>query len=347
MPASVQFSENGVTIHKGTAYAFFNILRPPPFLMPVNDGNIPPTISDRNLGSWVAAKGTWVASQAYTVGKVIVDANGNAEICTTAGTSGSTAPAWPTTSLATVTDGTTLVWTMLGRVGTAHCTGTSGNWVASFPYLQDDQVRDANGNIQMVLIPGTSGAAAPTWATGQNRLTAETSGLTWLNLGPTVAGGATEGNFSFDLEMKGESFKPDQDTLPLITLMVSEGASMGGQFSQVDPALLVFGVPHAQTVVNFTDAALPAGVQTYSGITTGGLATIPHYCMTVLSPRPMFAVAGQARFYSGTLLKATASGGKNGLGFTLTKFSGWKADWTAHGVPNFPLGARGASLFMQ
>ena len=236
---------------------------------------------------------------------------------------------------------------MLGRVGTAHCTGTSGNWVASFAYLQDDQVRDANGNIQMVLVSGTSGAAAPTWATGQNRITVESSGLTWLNLGPTVAGGASEGSFSFDMEMKGEAFKPDQETLPLITLMVSEGASMGGQFSQIDPALLVFGVPHGQTVTGFTDAALPAGAQTYSGLTTGGLATIPHYCMTVLSPRPMFAVAGQARFYSGTLNTASASGGKNGLGFTLTKFSGWKAEWAAHSVPSWPLGARGASLYMQ
>ncbi len=344
MASSVKFSVNEVTVHKGTAYPFFNILRPPPFLMPVNDGNIPPTVSDRQLGTWVASKGTWVATTLYALGAGIIDQNGNAELCTTAGTSGSSEPTWPTQSLATVTDGSTLVWTMLGRVGTAHCTGTSGNWVPSFAYLQDDQVRDANGNVQWCLVPGVSAATAPTWATGQNKITTETSGVTWLNLGPTMPGGATEGNFEFDLEFKGAAFMPDQDTLPLITLMTGESAVCGGEFRQVDPALLIFGVPHGQVVSGFTDAALP--VPTFTGITTGGLVQIPHYCMTVLSPRPMFAQPGISRFYSGTLVKA-ASGGKPGLGFTLTKYSGWKASWTAHGVDSWPVGTRGASLFMQ
>jgi hypothetical protein len=345
--SSVKFSVNEVTVHKGTAYPFFNILRPPPFLMPVNDGNIPPTVSDRSLGTWVAAKGTWVASTAYAVGAVIVDQNGNAWICTTAGTSGATEPVWTSQALGTITDGTTTVWTLLGRVGTAHCTGSSGNWVGSFAYLQDDQIRDPNGNVQWCLIPGTSAALAPTWKTGQNQITVETSGVTWLNLGPTVSGGATEGNFEFDMEFKGTAFKPDQDTLPLVTLMTSESATLGGEFAQLDPALLIFGVPHGQTVTGFTDGALPAGTQTFTGITTGGLVQIPHYCMTVLSPRPLFAQPGSSRFYSGTLAKACSGGGKSGLGFTLNKFSMWKASWQAHGVDTWPVGTRGASLYMQ
>jgi hypothetical protein len=351
--SSVQFSINEVTVHKGTAYPFFNILRPPPFLMPLNDGNIPPKISDRSLGTWVSAKGTWVTATIYPLGTIIVDQNGNAEIVSAiagTGTSGGTEPVWPTIPLQTIVDNTgtnQITWTMLGRVGTAHCTGTSGNWVPSFVYQQDDQFRDPNSNIQWCIIGGTSAASAATWKTGQNQITVEVGGVTWLNLGPTVAGGGTEGAFNFDMEFKGDAFKPDQSTLPVITLMTSEGASLGGEFRQVDPALMIFGVPHAQSVSGFTDAALPASAQAFTGITTGGLATIPHYCMTVLSPRPLFAIPGAARFYSGTLNKAAAGGGKSGLGFTLTKFSSWKGEWTAHEVNGWPLGARGASLYMQ
>jgi hypothetical protein len=60
---------------------------------------------------------TWTASTSYTVGQVIVPATRNDHIyqCTTAGTSGSSAPTFPTTSGGTVTDGT-VVWTEIGLI---------------------------------------------------------------------------------------------------------------------------------------------------------------------------------------------------------------------------------------
>ena len=54
----------------------------------------------------------WAASHAYAVGALILDSNGNVQRCTTAGTSGTTHPTWPTTVGNTVTDGTA-VWTCI------------------------------------------------------------------------------------------------------------------------------------------------------------------------------------------------------------------------------------------
>ncbi len=64
------------------------------------------------FGLIVAGSGSWAASTAYTVGEYVLPAtpNGHLYKCTTAGTSNSTAPAWPTTSGATIADGT-VVWT--------------------------------------------------------------------------------------------------------------------------------------------------------------------------------------------------------------------------------------------
>jgi hypothetical protein len=55
---------------------------------------------------------SWAASTAYTAGNLIVDANGNIQRCTTAGTSGSTASIWATALGATTSDGAA-VWTLV------------------------------------------------------------------------------------------------------------------------------------------------------------------------------------------------------------------------------------------
>jgi hypothetical protein len=67
-----------------------------------------------------AAAGTanpnWAASIAKVVGNLIVDSNGNIQRCTTAGNTGTAAPAWATTIGATTNDftgGGTAVWTLV------------------------------------------------------------------------------------------------------------------------------------------------------------------------------------------------------------------------------------------
>ena len=58
----------------------------------------------------------WAASTAETVGNLIVDSNGNIQRCTTAGNTGTSAPAWAATIGATTNDsagGGTAVWTLV------------------------------------------------------------------------------------------------------------------------------------------------------------------------------------------------------------------------------------------
>jgi len=58
---------------------------------------------------------SWLAETAYTLGKIVAPAspNGRYYQCTTAGTTGSSAPTWPTSLGGTVTDGDA-VWTDIG-----------------------------------------------------------------------------------------------------------------------------------------------------------------------------------------------------------------------------------------
>ncbi len=58
----------------------------------------------------------YAASTAYTVGQVVVDSNGMYEKATTNGTTGASAPAWPTTKGGTVVDGS-VTWQNIGAVG--------------------------------------------------------------------------------------------------------------------------------------------------------------------------------------------------------------------------------------
>ena len=58
----------------------------------------------------------WQASTAYAVGNLVTDSNGNVEQCTTAGTSGATAPTnWATAVGNTTTDGG-VTWTLVGSL---------------------------------------------------------------------------------------------------------------------------------------------------------------------------------------------------------------------------------------
>lgn len=66
----------------------------------------------------LAAAGTWAATTAVTAGtlKKPTVSNGHYYRCTTGGTTGGTQPTWPTTSAATVVDGT-VVWEEAGLLG--------------------------------------------------------------------------------------------------------------------------------------------------------------------------------------------------------------------------------------
>lgn len=73
---------------------------------------------------------TWAATTAYALNDTCIDANGNTQKVTTAGTSGSSAPAWNQTIGGTTTDGT-VAWTLITLVAETNAflmppTPTSG-----------------------------------------------------------------------------------------------------------------------------------------------------------------------------------------------------------------------------
>ena len=53
-------------------------------------------------------------------------------------------------------------------------------------YALGTEILDANGNIQLVAIPGTSGSSAPPWNATLGGVTDDTAPLVWKNIGPPV-----------------------------------------------------------------------------------------------------------------------------------------------------------------
>ncbi len=82
----------------------------------------------------------WQASHAYSVGEAITDPSGNQQYVATAGTSGTTAPAWDDTVGGTTTDGT-VVWTCEGAILTElSVTGTASGTAGAPPSAKADAV---------------------------------------------------------------------------------------------------------------------------------------------------------------------------------------------------------------
>jgi hypothetical protein len=86
----------------------------------------------------------WKASHAYSVGDMIVDPSGNEQEVTTAGTSGTTTPAWDETYGGTATDGT-VVWTCEGVVlAELSVTGTASGTAGAPPAPKADAILHPN-----------------------------------------------------------------------------------------------------------------------------------------------------------------------------------------------------------
>lgn len=82
--------------------------------------SIDPVLTDAEIDAILTATagagGVWVTGTAYTYGARVLPTvrNGHVYAVTTAGTSGATEPAWPTSARSSVTDGTTLIWQEAG-----------------------------------------------------------------------------------------------------------------------------------------------------------------------------------------------------------------------------------------
>jgi hypothetical protein len=121
---------------------------------------------------------SWQPSTSYTKRQLIVNSNFNIEVVTTAGTSGSSQPTWPsagTIGVATTDGGVT--WTSQGPFSFTGFTDNNA-------YSLNTVIVDSNNNLERVTTGGTSGGSAPMWSSTFGAPT--TSGtVTFTNQGPS------------------------------------------------------------------------------------------------------------------------------------------------------------------
>ncbi len=124
----------------------------------------------------------WQPGTAFVLGQFIVDANGNLQEVTTAGTTGGgpAQPAWSTTLSSTTPDGT-VVWTLVSLA-----VGVVPFWAAGHAFSVGDRIVDSNGNIELVTVAGTSSAGPLVWPMTVGTTLAD-GGVTW-KLIPTGTG---------------------------------------------------------------------------------------------------------------------------------------------------------------
>lgn len=317
MPLSVTFSVDQNKIHSGPGFLFINALRPLFGLRPLNDGNNPPALVDPPTPA------AWASTHAYSAGALVVDTNNNVQKCTTAGTSGGSAPTWATTVGTTTTDAT-VTWTLCGP---------SWVWAATSGTILDQQVRDANGNIQQVVVQGTTGGSLPTWATNYGGITQD--GTTeWQNYGPTLASGAADGVMTMEAAGKLLEVSADQYTAPVGQRLIGETAKITGTLRELNMQVITRALPNA-TYSSGTDVNLPAGAQSYEEVTFGGLVIVPLFCVVILSPRPNFV--NPYRYVAATLYKASPAG-TGSWPFSLKKISDYKVDWAGNTITWRPNG---------
>jgi hypothetical protein len=143
----------------------------------------------------------WQPRTAYTVGQEILIQNATnkdlyIESAASTGTTGSSIPAWSGITGNKTTDGT-VTWV---NQGVTTVTPLS-SWTASHTYPLQSRILDGNGNVEIVIVLGTSGTTAPTWNTTVGGNTQDPVGslpgvgVTWVNAGRwpnaslTAAGG--------------------------------------------------------------------------------------------------------------------------------------------------------------
>jgi hypothetical protein len=134
----------------------------------------------------------WTAGTSYAAATEILDSNGGIEKVTTAGTSGTTQPTWPTTVGNTVADHT-VTWTYEGPF-----LGTTSAWAASTKYAVNAVILDSNFNLEKVTaITGNddSGSTEPTWPTTVGGTVVDHN-VTWTNEGPGNSNLAVSGGGS-------------------------------------------------------------------------------------------------------------------------------------------------------
>lgn len=136
---------------------------PPTWPQPEKQGQ---TTSDGIIWQ-TQGKAQWKPDTLYATGQFILDPSGNIQMVQTGGISGDSVPSWNPNAGQTTQD-SAVIWQNLGHSA----------WQPNTHYSAGQAILDANGNIQLATIGGTSGASAPTWKKTVNNTTLDAA-ITW------------------------------------------------------------------------------------------------------------------------------------------------------------------------
>jgi hypothetical protein len=157
----------------------------------------------------------------YNTGQEVLDSHGDIEVVDDSGggISGGTAPAWSTGIYAPTMDGS-VKWRNQGPLVSLP---PNAFWAAG-TYTGVTEIIDSNNNIEITQVGGTSGGAAPTWATGYGDTTTDGT-ITWTNFGANPVAGLPEDGGSSGIIMDNTIVNPGGSQVYFSTL---QDASCGG-----------------------------------------------------------------------------------------------------------------------
>jgi hypothetical protein len=141
----------------------------------------------------------WRASTSYTKGQEILVLNGSTtymNVAVASGTSGTTAPTWPTTIGNVTVDGG-MQWLNQGPTTVTPLSG----WQGSHRYALRSRIIDSNGFVEIATTAGISGSTSPAWSTTAGATLGDGS-VTWTNAGawPSSAIPAAGGTSGFIID---------------------------------------------------------------------------------------------------------------------------------------------------
>ncbi len=336
-PVVTIYSQNPAFVHQGPAFLMWNILRPFFGMRPIVSAGTPLQISDPNT------PGTWAASTVEALGDLIVDTNNNLELVTaitSTGETGSVQPTWPTEVGATTVDDD-VTWMLVGP---------SFVWKASTAVETDQQVRAGSGNIWQVIVAGTTGTTVPGDTNVATGGTIVDNTAIWMNLGATIAMGATSGALNFSAGTKQEAIEADQNTAPIDFITTAEDAELDGELYELRPQRLAVAMPNTLYVTG-TDPLFPANAQLYEESSFGGQIRVPRPCIGIFSYRRQFGsslnLSTQPFKWLGAIIYAGGPTSDGKFGISLKKASTYKVSAKGSAVSWRPVGDQIGKVFEQ
>jgi hypothetical protein len=160
------------------------------------------------------------------------------------------------------------------------------SWAATTAVSAGQMIKDSNGNTELCIIGGTTGAAAPTWLTAAGPALIDGTAV-WLFCGGAYGAyfaGATEGAITSALGPKYEEIGADQVSSPIDVVETADAYEIDCIIKQSNLSNLTNFFPSGTFAVG-TDTTQLTGAQAYEQITFGGIIPVNKIGVAAISPR--------------------------------------------------------------